>query len=1176
MEKIKLLYLVPHLSTGGMPQFVLKRIESLKKHEDKIEVFLVEYSQFSDTYIVQRDKIIDMLGDHFFTLGWFTEPEKKDQLIDIIKDNNIDIVHIEEIPEGFESFNRISDDLLNRLYDNNRSWRIVETCHNIWFDYDTSKKFNPEYYCFVIPHHEVQTFRNSPSNKKVIMYPYEDKVKPILEELGIHYDDHRVPMIKKVVEREKLGLDIMKTHILNVGLWTENKNQKEGVEVARLLQDSHPDLHFHFIGNQAENFEGYWKPIMDNLPKNVTVWGERSDVDSFMMACDVMMFNSTFECNPLAIRESIGYGMKILARNLPHYSGMFKEYITTIDGDTENVSKLLIDLINSDSTYKIEDQKDFGDDHLELYRDVMNTPIFYNESIKSDYTINHHFVVNPFLEILGPDGRVFDVKMYDDNVLVYESTLKSNHWLKLNREYFTKWRTEVRENGNIIFDNTLSLKDRRVFISFGSKSLGDTLAWVPYCEEFRKKHGCKLIVSTFLNHLFESQYPEIEFVKPGDIVYDIYAQYQLGWFYGDDGTVDFNNHKRDFKTIPLQQTATDILGLDYEEIRPKLNLPKLNKRKKVGLGIHSTAQSKYWNNPNGWQELVDYLNNAGYECVVYSKEGDGYMGNKYPTGVSIFAGEGLQEVINDMATCEFFIGLSSGLSWLAWACELPIVVISGFSEKWTETSLDTYRVMNESVCHGCFNTERLDPNDWNWCPFHKGTERQFECSKTITSQMVIDEVNKIINKPEPEMASIVLSHHNTKEKRDLLLKNLKNLKSKIILSTNYPVDSEIEELCDFIYFDEENPILLKEEFKKYDSYYFKNSFENGEQKQTLFEYEHGYAVYKLISNGLMLAKDKGFSKVHIINYDYNIDKDTLNNNENHLDHFDGVFYTYDHKSYEQNSYSTGYFSGNVDKLIEVFTYYKTKQDYYSHNTSFRILEIITYDIIKTIGLKIKELSYEKDLSNSELDTITDNHIFEDSYKNDFHRISNHYGCDKTTKHKYHNVYPTFLDKIRNENFSLLEIGIDEGKSLKVWLDYLKNAKIYGIDINREFSHERGHVFKGDQSNLNELESIISKIGKCKVIIDDASHNPEHQVKTFNYLFRELLEDGGYYVIEDVETSYWDPLSSLYGYEIGHLNVVDYFSKLTHVVNFNYNGQKNNMKIQSIAFDSNCIIIKKID
>jgi len=55
-----------------------------------------------------------------------------------------------------------------------------------------------------------------------------------------------------------------------------------------------------------------------------------------------------------------------------------------------------------------------------------------------------------------------------------------------------------------------------------------------------------------------------------------------------------------------------------------------------------------------------------------------------------------------LATCEFFIGLGSGLSWLAWACELPVVLISGFSEKWSETTLDTYRVINENVMSRMF------------------------------------------------------------------------------------------------------------------------------------------------------------------------------------------------------------------------------------------------------------------------------------------------------------------------------------------------------------------------------------------------------------------------------------------------------------------------------------------
>jgi len=748
MKKIRLLYLTPHLSTGGMPQFVLKRIELLQKYKDEIEIFLIEYSQFSDTYIVQRNKIIELLGkDHFYSLGGTTETEKKYNLIKIIKENNIDIVHSEELPEAFESFNKIPFELLNELYDNSRSYKIVETCHNIWFDGNNNKRLNPDYYCFVTPYHGEVSFKNTVSPKDLIIYPYEDKVKPILNELEIFYDDHKVPLLKKIEVRNELGLDSMKTHIINVGLWTSGKNQKEGVEVARLLENSHPDIHFHFIGNQAPNFEDYWKPIMDSLPSNVTVWGERNDVEKFMIASDALMFNSTWECNPLVIRESINYGLKILARDLPQYVNMFSNYIYPISSNNpEQIKNDLLNLISETNSYKLKIEKDFGTQLLSFYNKVMESPFVSNFKIKNDYVINQHFVVNPFLEVLGESDNDFEIKYFDGEDLIYYNKSKINHWVKLNREYYTKWKTEIRENNELIYENTLDLKGRRVYISFGSKSLGDTMAWFPYCEEFRKKHDCELIVSTFMNFLFEDQYPDIEFVEPGELVYNVYAQYKLGWFYKDDGEINLNNHKFDVKSHPLQKTASDILGLDYTEIRPKLNLPKVKKQKKVGIGFHSTAQAKYWNNPNGWQEVVDYLTLQGYECMIYSREGDSYMNNNYPKGVKIFKGGDLQEVIDDLSTCEFFVGLGSGLSWLAWACELPIVLISGFSEKWTETTLDTYRVINENVCHGCFNKERLDAGDWNWCPLHKETERMFECTKQITSEMVIFEINKIINK----------------------------------------------------------------------------------------------------------------------------------------------------------------------------------------------------------------------------------------------------------------------------------------------------------------------------------------------------------------------------------------------------------------------------------------------
>ena len=753
-EKLRLLFITPHLSTGGMPQFVLKRIQELQKYKDEFELFLVEYSQFSQEYVVQRNQIIDLLGEgHFWSLGYPAEAGLKPQLIEIIKNNNIDLIHFEEISEAFEGFNRVPLELLNQIFSNDRTWKIVESCHNVWFT-PTSRKFHPDAYSFVTPHH-LDTFESENVLKELHIYPYEDKVKPILEKHQIFTEEHKVPMIEKVYMREQLDLDPFKTHVMNVGLWTSGKNQKEGVEIARNVWEKNKDVMFHFIGNQAPNFEDYWGPIMNNLPPNVKVWGERNDVDKFMTACDVLMFNSTWECNPLVVREAINYGMKIITRDLPQYKGMFDNYITKIDSDDtdliENTSNKLLSLIESKETYKIEEQQDFGDGLYDFYQKVYNSiDKKENNVVKNNYSFFNHFVLNPYLEINGETENDLNVRFYDQGEMVYQNNVKINSWIKLNKQYYSDWKIEVRENDELIFETTNDYKDKRVLITFGSSSLGDTLAWISYCEEFRKKHQCKLIVSTFMNNLFKDQYPDIEFVEPGNTVNNLIAQYDLGWFYDDQSNYDFNRHPQDFKKLPLQQTATDILGLDFEEIRPRLNLPKVEKKKKVGIGFHSTAQSKYWNNSVGWQKVVDYLNGMGYECMIYSKEGDGYMNNFYPKGVTTFKGGSIQEVIDDLVTCEFFIGLGSGLSWLAWACELPIVLISGFSDKINETVLDTYRVINEDVCYGCFKKVRLDAGDWNWCPFHKGTERQFECTKQISSDMVIEKINELLNDQKNE------------------------------------------------------------------------------------------------------------------------------------------------------------------------------------------------------------------------------------------------------------------------------------------------------------------------------------------------------------------------------------------------------------------------------------------
>jgi autotransporter strand-loop-strand O-heptosyltransferase len=93
----------------------------------------------------------------------------------------------------------------------------------------------------------------------------------------------------------------------------------------------------------------------------------------------------------------------------------------------------------------------------------------------------------------------------------------------------------------------------------------------------------------------------------------------------------------------------------------------------------------------------------------------------------------------------FFIGLSSGLSWLAWALDTPVIMIANFTDENHE--FKCHRVTNTNVCHGCWNDPQytFDKGDWDWCPVHKGTDRQFECHTSITPDMVIEQIKKLLS-----------------------------------------------------------------------------------------------------------------------------------------------------------------------------------------------------------------------------------------------------------------------------------------------------------------------------------------------------------------------------------------------------------------------------------------------
>ena len=374
-------------------------------------------------------------------------------------------------------------------------------------------------------------------------------------------------------------------------------------------------------------------------------------------------------------------------------------------------------------------------------------------------TFNFNFIKGAFLEVSGSNNIKYKVNFINHKTgkILYTCDVNNNMWTRANIEYFVKWRIEVinKETNEIDFQYLYDNTDKRVYIHLDSSAIGDTLAWFPYVEEFRKKHNCKVICSTFHNEWFKDKYPEIEFSKPGIEVKDIYAMYSIGWHYDEDRKPNLNKIPIEFKKHPLGQSASSILGLNYTEVKPEVVIPNKGQQidgKYICIAPHASAHAKYWNHSGGWQNIINYLKDQGYKVVMITHErlGDEWHDSKLGgtlTGVIDKTGDyPIGDRMVDLKYASGFIGLGSGLSWLSWAVGTPTILISGFSEPYSEF-LDCERVFNydEDVCTGCFNREWLNPGDWEWCPNHKDTLRQFECTKTIKPSRVVQSINKILN-----------------------------------------------------------------------------------------------------------------------------------------------------------------------------------------------------------------------------------------------------------------------------------------------------------------------------------------------------------------------------------------------------------------------------------------------
>ncbi len=325
---MKVFFIVPHLSTGGMPEYLKNKIEKIK---DSCDIWVLEKSH-ERTYNTIRKRIESLIGeDRIVTWG-----VKKKMVIDMIESIKPDVIHFEEPCEHF-----LSDDMLLRIFSKDRNYRIIETFHDSSMEAE-EKRFLPDKFIVVSPW-QVKLLQKLKVPMEVIEHKLKEK-----------------PVRNSSLAKKKLGMDPSRKHIVQIGIFTPRKNQAETINIARILSD----CDFYFIGTLADNFKWYWTPLMENLPSNCKVLGERDDVDLFYEAADLIIFPSVEnfndkETSPLVLKEATSWKAPLLMKNTPVYSDMYQESdLIHFMGDSisYNANKILKIFGNMENTA----QKFFG------------------------------------------------------------------------------------------------------------------------------------------------------------------------------------------------------------------------------------------------------------------------------------------------------------------------------------------------------------------------------------------------------------------------------------------------------------------------------------------------------------------------------------------------------------------------------------------------------------------------------------------------------------------------------------------------------------------------------------------------------------------------------------------------------------------------------------------------
>ena len=138
-------------------------------------------------------------------------------------------------------------------------------------------------------------------------------------------------------------------------------------------------------------------------------------------------------------------------------------------------------------------------------------------------------------------------------------------------------------------------------------------------------------------------------------------------------------------------------------------------------------------------------------------------------------------------------------------------------------------------------------------------------------------------------------------------------------------------------------------------------------------------------------------------------------------------------------------------------------------------------------------------------------------------LARKYGSDKHS-HGFCPFYERLFGPVRADVEAILEIGVMNGASIRMWLDYFPNATVYGMDncmyVNRAvWPRDDRFTFvlaEPDGPTAGELQRLVSAVGRFDIVLDDASHTMHYQKL---YMQELLPHTAMFYVVEDLDTSF---------------------------------------------------------